>query len=65
MRCMADLHPHIEGRERVAKGGLPHKADDRGGDIFVLGLGPGAAEIGVRVAERVQLQPQASSAPRA
>src|ERR1700694_4010454 len=27
-------------------------------DIFVFGVGPGAAEIGVRVAQGVQLQPE-------
>ena len=50
--------PQIEGRQSIAKRGLPHKADDGRGDIFVLGVGPGAAEIGVRVAERVQFQPE-------
>ena len=58
MRCMAAVHSHVERRERIAEGGLPHEADDRGGDVLVLGIRPGAAQIGLGIALPVERKPQ-------
>ena len=40
----------IEGCQRIAKRSLPDEPDDGRGNILVLGVGPGAAKIGVGVA---------------
>ena len=52
------------GDQRVAQGRLTHEADDGGGDVLVLGVCPGAAEVRLRVALLVEREAQSLSGPR-
>ena len=42
------------GDQRIAQGRLTHEADDGGGNVLVLGVRPGAAKVGLRVALLVE-----------
>lgn len=50
--------PFLEGNQRVAEGGLTDEPDDRGGDLFVPGILPRPAQVGIGITQLIEREAQ-------